>query len=71
MSGKPVLAASAIDSVLFPDPASPVTTTRRPSAAGSTHHSSVPQRAAGTGAAFVDGDSGNHVENPRSAPSQG
>ena len=32
MTGKPVLAASASDNVLFPDPASPVTTTRRPSA---------------------------------------
>ena len=29
MSGRPVLAASAIDNVLFPAPASPVTTTRR------------------------------------------
>src|SRR5688572_12055840 len=29
--GRPVLAASARENVLFPDPASPVTTTRRPS----------------------------------------
>ena len=34
MSGRPVLAASPIDSVLFPDPASPVTMTRRPTAGG-------------------------------------
>ena len=32
MTGKPVLAASANENVLFPDPASPVTMTRRPSA---------------------------------------
>ena len=32
MSVKPVLAASANESVLFPAPASPVTTTRRPMA---------------------------------------
>ena len=31
MTGKPVLAASASENVLFPDPASPVTMTRRPS----------------------------------------
>ena len=34
MSGKPVLAASANESVLFPAPASPVTTTRHPMADG-------------------------------------
>ena len=34
MSGKPVLVASANESVLFPAPASPVTTTRRPMADG-------------------------------------
>ena len=34
MTGKPVLAASARENVLFPDPASPVTMTRRPSADG-------------------------------------
>src|SRR4051812_10699532 len=32
MTGKPVLAASASENVLFPDPASPVTMTRRPCA---------------------------------------
>jgi hypothetical protein len=32
MTGKPVLAASASENVLFPDPAIPVTMTRRPSA---------------------------------------
>jgi hypothetical protein len=36
MTGKPVLAASASENVLFPDPASPVTTTRRPSADGTS-----------------------------------
>ena len=34
MTGKPVLAASASANVLFPDPANPVTTTRRPNANG-------------------------------------
>lgn len=34
MSGRPVLAASANEGVLFPAPASPVTTTRRPMADG-------------------------------------
>src|ERR1700724_1844401 len=33
MTGKPVLAASASENVLFPDPASPVTMTRRPTRA--------------------------------------
>ena len=33
MSGRPVLAASSIANVLFPEPASPVTTIRRPSSA--------------------------------------
>ena len=36
MTGKPVLAASASENVLFPDPASPVTMTRRPSANGAS-----------------------------------
>src|SRR5437879_12149708 len=36
MTGKPVLAASASDNVLFPDPASPVTMTRRPTANGAS-----------------------------------
>ena len=36
MTGKPVLAASASASVLFPEPASPVTMTRRPSAGGAS-----------------------------------
>jgi hypothetical protein len=36
MTGKPVLAASASEKVLFPDPASPVTMTRRPSADGAS-----------------------------------
>ena len=36
MTGKPVLAASASENVLFPDPASPVTMTRRPSATGAS-----------------------------------
>ena len=36
MTGKPVLAASASENVLFPDPASPVTMTRRPSADGAS-----------------------------------
>src|SRR5713226_6371602 len=36
MTGKPVLAASANENVLFPDPASPVTMTRRPSANGAS-----------------------------------
>src|ERR1019366_9933966 len=44
MPGKPVLAASASENVLFPDPASPVTMTRRPSANGaSLIATSVPQ----------------------------
>ena len=34
MTGKPVLAASASENVLFPDPASPVTMTRRPTPTG-------------------------------------
>src|SRR5438876_11817325 len=34
MTSKPVLAASASENVLFPDPASPVTMTRRPTANG-------------------------------------
>jgi len=36
MTGKPVLAASASENVLFPDPASPVTMTRRHSADGAS-----------------------------------
>jgi hypothetical protein len=36
MTGKPVLAASASENVLFPDPANPVTTTRRSSANGAS-----------------------------------
>ena|ERR1022692_4036164 len=44
MTGKPVLAARASENVLFPDPASPVTMTRRPSANGaSLIATSVPQ----------------------------
>ena len=44
MTGKPVLAASASENVLFPDPASPVTMMRRPSASGpSLIDVSVPQ----------------------------
>jgi hypothetical protein len=52
MTGKPVLAASASENVLFPDPASPVTMTRRPSADGASlitvsvpHVGHVPSRA--------------------------
>src|SRR6266566_1551813 len=36
MTSKPVLAASASENVLFPDPASPVTMTRRPTANGAS-----------------------------------
>ena len=36
MTGKPVLAASASENVLFPHPASPVTMTRRPNADGAS-----------------------------------
>ena len=36
MTGKPVLAASASENVLFPDPAIPVTMTRRPTADGAS-----------------------------------
>src|ERR1700730_1914076 len=45
MTGKPVLAASARAKVLFPDPASPVTMTRRPTrvSAASLIKASVPQ----------------------------
>src|SRR2546421_4135651 len=45
MTGKPVLAASARAIVLFPDPASPVTMTRRPTSAGAASliNASVPQ----------------------------
>src|SRR6476659_1832996 len=44
MTGKPVLAASAIENVLLPDPASPVTMTRRPNANGASLIAvSVPQ----------------------------
>lgn len=41
MTGKPVLVASASDNVLFPDPASPVTMTRRPNANGIPSSQSV------------------------------
>ena len=44
MTGKPVLAASASENVLFPDPASPVTMTRRPTTgAAALINASVPQ----------------------------
>ena len=44
MTGKPVLAASERENVLFPDPASPVTMTRRPIPnAASLIEVSVPQ----------------------------
>lgn len=36
MTDKPVLAASASENVLLPDPASPVTMTRRPSTYGAS-----------------------------------
>ena len=36
MTGKPVLVASACENVLFPDPALPVTMTRRPTADGAS-----------------------------------
>ena len=47
MTGKLVLAASLSDSVLFPDPASPVTMMRRPSAIGFHPKRSVPHVSVG------------------------
>src|SRR2546423_9396087 len=64
MTSKPVLAASASENenVLFPDPASPVTMTRRPTVNGGfTHRSQCPARAERCRSAGVQGCLGRVV----------